>query len=108
MVVRIGIVGEDLKTAISIHSLQVGAGGTIGSSAFGNSEWRAVIRGDRYWVGSSREPSLNVGAGLAEMDGVASNVAEFDNPLFTEITLNREIPLLGVGNDEMARDRENK
>ncbi len=83
VVVGVGVVGEDLEAAISIHTLQVRAGGTVGGSTFGNGELRAVIRSDSDRISSGRKLSLNVGAGLAEMDGVTTDIAELQNPLLT-------------------------
>src|SRR2546425_8074613 len=40
------------------------------------------------------------------MDGMGADVTQFHHPIPAEVALQREIPLLGVRDDEMARDSQ--
>src|SRR5438477_9079738 len=57
------------------------------------------------WAGEAR---LNAGPGLAQMNRMSADIPEFQDPVFAERALYGQIPLLGVGHDEMPGNRQAK
>src|SRR5436190_1640108 len=66
--------------------------------------------GQDHGIGRAGQARLNAGARLAKMDCVRADIAHFENPLFAERALEGEVPLLSIGNFEVARhgETENK
>ena len=104
---RVGVVGEELHSAISVHAGKSGASGTVRGSAAGD-RCRTVQSLNGQRISSGRQTSLHVGASLAQMNCVGANVSDFQNPVLSQIALHRQIPLLGVRGHKVARNGKSK
>src|SRR5882724_10185824 len=87
VIVRIGIISEQLHSAITVDTREGGTGNAVGYSARCNWDLRPVLGCDDDRVVCCSEPGLDVGASLAKMDRMGTDVAEFDDPLPPQIPL---------------------
>src|SRR4029453_9957777 len=92
-VVRIGIVGEELVAGIAVEARSRSARNGVGKGIRGDLKWGAVGRGNGDRIGRSGVERLNGVACFAEMDGMGTDITDFENPAFAEGTLNGEVPL---------------
>src|SRR5260370_4920148 len=106
MIVRVGIVGEKLEAEVVVDALNERTrNGVIESVGGDGGRSRARGIGQDDGIGSG-VAGLQVVAGFAEMNGMSTDVANFENPLLAKRALNRKVPLLSVGHDKVKRHLE--
>src|SRR3974377_1253418 len=108
MIVRVGIIGEVLEAAVAIDRWNGAADWAVRRGVFRDDVLVAAHVGDGDGIRRAGQARRNVGARLAQMGRVRSDVTHFQDPLFPEFTLNGEIPLLRAGCNEMARNGQHK
>src|SRR5256885_214646 len=118
MVVRVGVVGKKLEAAVTVNAGVVRAcravcdGADCDCAGSTGADYASVAIGSAqdHWICRAGQSRLNAGARFAQVNGVGSDIAEFENPIPAKCVLNRHIPLLRVGHDELARhsQTENK
>src|SRR5216683_617195 len=101
IVVRVGVVGEQLETVVAIDPLGPRARDRITESV---SSDLVAIHHDR--VGGGRVLRLQRIASFTQVRAFGADVSDFENPLASESALNGQVPLLSVRYNEMARHGE--
>src|SRR5229473_178956 len=103
MIVGVSVIGEQLEAVVAVDARVVGAGRAVGGGVGSDRKLVATGIGQDDGVGRTGEARLNTGARLAQMHGMCTHIADFQDPLFAESALNGQVPLLGVGRDEVPR-----
>src|SRR6266446_1793783 len=97
VVVRVGVVGEQLETVVAIDALSPRARDRITESVGSD---LVAIHHDR--VGGGRILRLQRIASFTQVRSFGADVSDFENPLATESALNGQVPLLSVRYNEVA------
>src|SRR6516162_3934393 len=108
VVVGVGIVRENLKTTVAVDRGNGAANRAVGSRVRGDGVGVATRIGNGDGVRRAGQARGKVGARFAEMDRMSPDVAYLENPLLAEFPLDGQVPLLGVGHDEVAWNGEDK
>ena len=107
MIDRVRIVGENLVAAITVQSRRGSAGDRIEERVGGYLIALAigVCHGDGMSAGVHRLDRI---ASLAEVDSARAHVSHFEDPALGEFPLQRQVPLLRIGNHEVPRHLEHE
>src|SRR5712692_9997641 len=103
MIVRVGVIREQLEAVVAVDSGVIRAGRAVRGGVGSDRELIATGIGEDDRVGRTGKARLNTGARFPQMHSMCTHVANFQNPLFAESALDGQVPLLGVGRDEVAR-----
>src|SRR5882724_12997790 len=98
---RISIVGKQLEAVVAVNALRARTGDGVRKSVCGD-----VLPSQYDRVGGSGILRLQCIAGFPEVSALGADIAHFKHPLAAERPLNREVPLLRVGHNEMPRHSE--
>src|ERR1700730_3548748 len=106
MIVRISIVGEELKTGVCVYPLCASPRHPAAERIRGNHTWIRVAErtADLHWVRRSGILRLQSIACLAQVRTLGADIAYLQHPLPPQCSLHRQIPLLGIGHDVMPRN----
>src|SRR5712691_7234804 len=103
MIVGVSVIREQLEAVVAVDSGVIRAGRAVRGGVGSDRELIATGIGEDDRVGRTGKARLNTGARFPQMHSMCTHVANFQNPLFAESALNGQVPLLGVGRDEVAR-----
>src|SRR5262249_7564480 len=108
VVMRVGIVSEDLETTVPVHPQEIGACNRVGRGACSNRDLASIGQCYEYGLGLSSELRLNIGSCFAQVHGMRSDIPNLKNPLLAQIALQSQVPLLSAWRHEMAWDSEHE
>ena len=108
MIDRVRVIGEDLISGVAVQTGRGRAGDCIRKGVGGDLMGVAAGVGDGERMRGTGVNRLDGVAGFAQVRALGADVAEFKNPLAAQVALHGEIPLLGVGHDEVAGHFENE
>src|SRR5262249_46947138 len=81
VVMRVGIVSEDLETTVPVHPQEIGACNRVGRGACSNRDLASIGQCYEYGLGLSSELRLNIGSCFAQVHGMRSDIPNLKNPL---------------------------
>src|SRR5882762_1571525 len=96
MIVRVGIIGKDFETGVTVDALEQASSHAIGNRIGGNDELLAIRAFDRERILRTDQNRLKRVVGLSQMYRMAAHVSCFQDPTFPECPLQRQVPLLHV------------
>src|SRR5712691_11678719 len=102
------IVGEDLISAVAVQARRGRTRDGVGKCVVDDRCGDATRVCDRERMGGAGIYGLDRIARLTQMDASGSDIANFQDPELSEVALQREVPLLRVGDNEMPRNFEHK
>src|SRR5882757_5021159 len=101
MVVRIGVIGEQLKAVVAVDTLR-----TRASDGVGKRLRRDVLAAELHRVRHGSVLRLKRIARFTKVRPLCPDVTDLKHPLTPQGSLDREVPLLRTGHDEVARNRQ--
>src|SRR5579872_129461 len=107
----VGIIGEQLKPAISIDALRPRTSNSVVERVRGDTARIRIAEGwaiDIHRICSRCVLRLQRVARFAQVHGMRAHIANLEHPLSAQGTLNSQVPLLCARHHKMARHRQSE